>query len=665
MGILMLRYGVLPLLVWHFTVDATYTSLLLLRSGNAYYVVSGAIAAGILLLPLAVAGFLYWKRGGFVPETGLTNADEGFVPAPPAAVLAPEEAPPVTPLPRGRVAVGAVAALVLAVSFLFPAKPPQSHAGEATGRRRAETIGRQFLHANGADPGRYRMVSYLGTGFPEDEEVRRARPQENGGIPGFSDAAARYVLAKGGEAAFVRLSKEHLPLGYWVVRFFEPEKKEEWKVLVDARRSRVVAFVNPKEESAAAAPAPSADSARARALKAASKLGYPARDYVAVDVGTQDRPKRTDATVVLESSRAAVSEAKPRLTAVFHGARLASFLPSIRVPESYLRDYRRKSALDWIVLAARIVAIGAFVGLAVILFLRLVRGIGFRWRRYVGPLLVAFAGIVLALANSIPTVTRAYRTEQPFALFQLAAAISLSIGGIALLALAGVSFVLLSGARPGWRHALRRSGSLTDAFIRAGIAAAGMVGLARWVAVASSRFPDLFDPDPTLPSALERALPGYAGFWSAATSTFTLGVAAAAMALATRQPGFRKPVWRLLGAAAVIHARVPTGARSLPELAASFLPEVLLAAWVAFCAFSLLRDHAAAWVIFGALAFGGMRAAELLAQPAPPDRVAGWTVAVLCLLAATALLAGRREEARAVASPVVEPEPRSSRVDGS
>jgi hypothetical protein len=70
-------------------------------------------------------------------------------------------------------------------------------------------------------------------------------------------------------------------------------------------------------------------------------------------------------------------------------------------------------------------------------------------------------------------------------------------------------------------------------------------------------------------------------------------------------------------------------------------------------------------VIFGALAFGGMRAAELLAQPAPPDRVAGWTVAVLCLLAATALLAGRREEARAVASPVVEPEPRSSRVDGS
>ena len=64
MGFLMLRFGVVPLLVWHFTVDALYTALVLLRSGNTYYVVSGAIASGILLLPLLVSLVLYARRGG-------------------------------------------------------------------------------------------------------------------------------------------------------------------------------------------------------------------------------------------------------------------------------------------------------------------------------------------------------------------------------------------------------------------------------------------------------------------------------------------------------------------------------------------------------------------------------------------------------------------------
>jgi len=41
-----------------------------------------------------------------------------------------------------------------------------------------------------------------------------------------------------------------------------------------------------------------------------------------------------------------------------------------------------------------------------------------------------------------------------------------------------------------------------------------------------------------------------------------------------------------------------------------------------------------------------MRAAELLSQPAPPDRAAGWTVLVLCALAAAALLFGKRESGR-------------------
>jgi hypothetical protein len=163
--------------------------------------------------------------------------------------------------------------------------------------------------------------------------------------------------------------------------------------------------------------------------------------------------------------------------------------------------------------------------------------------------------------------------------------------------------------------------------------------------VASSRFPALFEPDPTLPRALERLFPGYAGFWSAATATFGLAVAAAAAAIVWSQPTFQKRGARILALAAILLALTPIGARSSGEFAAAFLPEIVMAAWLAFCVFGLLKDHAAAWVLFGALYFGGSRAVELLAQPAAPDRAAGWTVAVLVILASSALLAGRRDAA--------------------
>jgi hypothetical protein len=53
-----------------------------------------------------------------------------------------------------------------------------------------------------------------------------------------------------------------------------------------------------------------------------------------------------------------------------------------------------------------------------------------------------------------------------------------------------------------------------------------------------------------------------------------------------------------------------------------------------------------------------MRAAELLSQPAAPDRSAGWTVLVLCVLGAAALVAGRRgNAARDLRAAPVEIEP--------
>jgi membrane protease YdiL (CAAX protease family) len=73
MGFLMLRYGVVPLLVWHFTVDALYTALVLLRSGNSYYVISGAVACRrfLWLLPFTLVTVVGL---GLLADAGSTRA---------------------------------------------------------------------------------------------------------------------------------------------------------------------------------------------------------------------------------------------------------------------------------------------------------------------------------------------------------------------------------------------------------------------------------------------------------------------------------------------------------------------------------------------------------------------------------------------------------------
>jgi len=218
-----------------------------------------------------------------------------------------------------------------------------------------------------------------------------------------------------------------------------------------------------------------------------------------------------------------------------------------------------------------------------------------------------------------------------------------------LLGAAGV-FALVWGARPGWRRAMRAGGSLSDALARAAVAAAGLFGLARWASLAAARFPALDVPDPLLPAALEKAVPGFSALATAALGTSALAAAAAVVAIASRDPFFRKAAVRAAVAAGVLVVLFPSRFHSIGELGLEVIPAAAAMAWLFGAAFLLLKDHVAAWVLFGALAFGGRACLALLSQTAAPDRAAGWVGVVLVAMAAVILLAGRRGAATAVAA---------------
>jgi hypothetical protein len=311
----------------------------------------------------------------------------------------------------------------------------------------------------------------------------------------------------------------------------------------------------------------------------------------------------------------------------------------VRVPEEFLRADRKRLAISWLLLGGKIVAIGSAVGLAFLLFLRIVRSPEFRWKRLVAPLLAVAPVAGVALINSFPSLLRGYTTQWPLVSFELAIAVALFLGFVLMLCAAAIAFVLVSGARPGWRRALRR-GPIGSAFARAAIAVIGVAGLLRWARVAAARFPASFGFDPSLPQSLESAVPGFAVLWAAVRSTLLVAAVASVAALAASF--FRKPGLRMLAAAAILLALFPTSFHSVGELAASFLPSTLTAAWLAFAFFLLLADDATAWVLFGALTYGLGGAARLLLQPASADRASGVIALLLVAVAAVVLIAGRR-----------------------
>ena len=73
-GLVMLRWGIIATLIWHYTVDASLVGLLLIRSDNLYYKVSGIVVGLAAVAPLAWSGILYLLRGRFEPVDDLLNS---------------------------------------------------------------------------------------------------------------------------------------------------------------------------------------------------------------------------------------------------------------------------------------------------------------------------------------------------------------------------------------------------------------------------------------------------------------------------------------------------------------------------------------------------------------------------------------------------------------
>ncbi len=452
-GLLMLRFGLIPLLVWHYTVDAVYTALLLFRSGNLYYIVSSALVSLVFLIPLVASLVLLLRHRSFAPDEGLTNEAAGSAPEPPRQALEAVPLPPAIELSRTKLLLGLAAAAIATGAWILAPPLARDVIDYRIGPDAALAIAREHLESNGIPVPQRREIVYASAGFRS-----WADSGDDGGSPaGYARVGAERILETAGVDPLLGVQRTKVEAATWVVRFFEPGKKEEIFVEIDPRRGTVVGWHRLVEEAEPGARLELAEAlALARAQMEQAQLD---RDRFELKEALPfDQPKRRDWLFHLDEQSPLASDVARRVSVRVSGDQVTQLAKTVRVAEKIVREEERQTV--WQTLLATLMVLGILVLLATAAhgFVSAVRDRGIRWRLAARATLLLSPLAVLAAAARTPLMAKSYDTALAWNTFLVGAATQLGALLIAQLGLAFLALLLIETSFPAAGAFLSREG---------------------------------------------------------------------------------------------------------------------------------------------------------------------------------------------------------------
>jgi hypothetical protein len=656
-GIVMLRWGIIATLIWHYTVDASLVGLLLIRSNSLYFKISGVVVAAAALAPLLFACISYLTRAEFENDEDLLNSAE---PAPeidltdetvsePGAV-ATRRYDALTPGMLGFLAICLLAGGVLAWRL-----KPQAIGDYLKLSVNASTVrasADQVIRQRGLDPNSY----YHATVF-----VDIADPLVN-----------EYLRQRVGISGVNSIYADRLPAALWRVRYFRDSQPEEFAIIFRPDGSLHAVRHTLAEEAPGASLTEEEALARAENFLRDEKR-IDLKEWTRVESDSKKKPHRIDHTLTweqnepLDNGQAASTgpkdHAHARLDVQVLGDEVANYRTYIKIPDDWRRKQEEFSLFRTLLTYLLPILFFASLGItALVILLKNLKSDAARsisWRRIFSWSvwsLVGFA-IMFGLGGSIQTVLNRYDTADPLKYTFVGIAIStlfgaaFSLGGIALLF--GLAWYFASGAfgedrLPGW---LGMPADYYRDAVWIGLGgAAGLLGLERLVATASTYWPTAHrsfeavfgqDFDALLPGA---SIVGGTVLRSLLLTALVL-VVASFVAAQVRQPGLRL-LLLLLGALALVGG----GWGSPADLAKQFLARLLLLCVLVFGIRRVVRFNLLGCflVVAGTSLLGG--AAELLGQTDSFYRANAYAVLLaLVLLYVWPLAVWRRSAAKSPA----------------
>ena len=582
-GLIMLRFGILATLIWHYSVDALYTAFLLLRSPNHYLMVSGGLAAGIMLVPLAVALVAYFKTGTFVEEESLLNAAEKAPVPLPEHVAAAESPLAYQPLSSSRlILAGALTVIFAGLAFI-----PVYRFGKGivlhVASKDAERIADRFLSQMKIDPASYRRVTWINANV--------------------DPTALHYLAERKSLEQADQIYRQATRLALWDVRYYRPLQKEEYMVFVDPVSGEVFGFRHGLEEDAPGASL-TPDQARALAEQQVRERGYRLEEFDLQSSDAVKRKAREDYTLVWQAKPGDVrnvGEAHYRLQVDIAGDQVVGFSRSFKLPEEWLRAEEANSIINNILLGISILTGVTLVAGGLILFVNLIRSGKMQWKRSASFGVLLALLVLLATLNGLPMAARSYDTSMPPAVWKLLVAVGATVVPI----LEGLLAWLLIGAAASlypdsWKIFNKSARSIwhRDAVAALAVSLAAVAGLTRVEALLTSAF-HAYAPiqDEIFPAAFSTQWPAAGFFFSGLTHTLFYA-AALGLIIAILRAGWSSRAWWLwLGLALVLVSLGPVHAHSLAVFGVgwvlNFLP--LLAAALGIGLF--LRDNLLAYLL--------------------------------------------------------------------
>jgi membrane protease YdiL (CAAX protease family) len=648
-GIVMLRWGILATLIWHYTVDASLVGLLLVRSNSLYFKISGAIVAAAALAPLAFSTISYLTRGGFEAGEDLLNGAEP-IPDIPLAGAKSSSNEAATARRYDALTTGTIgflaACFIVGGAIGWRLKQPAlgDYLKLSVDARAARARADEILRQRGLDPASYHHAAVLAnTTDPVANEFLRQR----GGIARLNEIYATQV-----------------PGALWRVRYFRDSQPEEYSIILKPDGS--LHSIHHTLAEAAPGSSLTKEEAQARAekfLREQKKIDL--NQWTLVEANSDKRPHRTDHSltwqqnVPLDSITDSASDSKGRAYARLElsvlGDEVANYRTYIKVPDDWRRKQEELTLPRMILGYALPILLYLGLGLAaLILFLKNLRSEAVRsipWKRLgfwsIWGLLAYM--VVFFLGNRIPSFLNSYNTAIPYKTMLG----GLGVGFILGAALYFSGLALLFGTA--WYYAIRAFGderiphwtSMPPAYYRDAFwislgGGAALLGLNRLLEAASAYWPTLHraagvsfgqDFDALLPAA--SILGG-----TLLRSLFYTGIVAlfASFIAAELRPRWLRFSLFLLGALSLTGGDWGNPA----DLAKQFLVKAILLAVMIFGIRRIMRFNILGCflVLAGTSLLAGV--AELLRQPDAFYRANGYALLLaLFLLLAWPLVARR------------------------